>query len=81
MLPGHYDNCLSVVSLLVERLADHQRIYRTLRQCFSSNKLRHNFLVLGQPITDVFVKFFESIRVRMRNVQFVLLKYGTQLEA
>lgn len=81
MLPRHHNNCLPVISLLVQRLTDHQPIYRPFGQCLPSNNLRDDFLILCQSITDIFVKFFESIRIRMRNVQFILLKHGTQLEA
>lgn len=81
MLPSHNDNCLSVISFFVERLADGETFYSSFGQglacCESGDKL----FVLRCFFIEVLIQLLQGVRIRMRNQQLIFLEGRTDFES
>ena len=53
MLASHDDDCLAHISFLVDRVADHQTLYRPLRDCFAYGEPGHELGVSAALIAEI----------------------------
>jgi len=55
MLPGHNNNGLSIISLFIQRLADHQSINCPFRESFTDIKLGYNLFIFIDLIVNIII--------------------------
>lgn len=80
MLSSHNNNSLTIISLLIQRMANHHSFNGSFRESFTDVKLGYNLFIFIRLISDIIIQFLKSVRIRMSNKQFILLKDSTHLK-
>jgi len=80
MLSCHHENSFSAVTFFIYGMAYQQSLYIPFADCLTYHYFCDCFFEFISLICQIFVKFFHRIRIRMGNIQLIVLVAGTDLE-